>query len=58
MLGLAVGALALVGWTFASSAPQLRIVSTRCGSFVVQAIGNRGSRAMIDRTGLDRAPID
>jgi hypothetical protein len=104
MLGLAVGALALVGWTFASSAPQLRIVSSepvavvgvgfrphekvrllitpgpatrtvragqrgrfratirlvvpRCGSFVVQAIGNRGSRAMIDRTGLDRAPID
>jgi hypothetical protein len=36
----------------------IRLVVPRCGSFVVQAIGNRGSRAMIDRTGLDRAPID
>ena len=30
----------------------------RCGGVVVQAIGNRGSRAMIDRPGLDCAPTD
>jgi hypothetical protein len=105
VLGVALCALLQVGWTFASPAPQLRIVSVepavvigvsfrphekvrllitpgpatrtvragqrgrfratfrlvlpRCGSFVVQAIGNHGSRAMIDRTGVDcAAPID
>ena len=36
----------------------MRLVIPRCGSLVVQAIGNRGSRAMIDRTGLDCALID
>jgi hypothetical protein len=35
-----------------------RLVLPRCGSLVVQAIGNRGSRAMIDRTGVDCASID
>ena len=30
----------------------------RCGSFVVQALGNQGSRAMIDRTGPDCSSID
>lgn len=104
VLGLAIGALALASWASASSAAQLRIVSTepaavvgvgfrpyervrllitpgpstrtvragqrgrfratvrlvipRCGSFVVQAIGSRGSRATVDRTGPDCAPID
>jgi hypothetical protein len=36
----------------------MRLAIPGCGSFVVQAIGNRGSRAMIDRTGVDCAPID
>lgn len=36
----------------------IRLVVPRCGSFVVQAFGNRGSRAMIDRTGVDCASID
>jgi hypothetical protein len=30
----------------------------RCGGLVVQALGSRGSRAMIDRAGIDCAPID
>jgi hypothetical protein len=104
VLGVAVCALLQVGWASASTAPQLRIVSTapavvvgigfrpnekvrllitpgpstrtlragqrgrfrttfrlilpRCGSVVVQALGNRGSRAMVDRTALDCASID
>ncbi len=36
----------------------LRLSIPRCGGVVVQALGNRGSRAMIDRTGLDCASID
>lgn len=104
VVAVALGALLQVGWTHASTAPQLRIVSTgpgvvvgvgfrphekvrllispgpttrtvragqrgrfrvtlrlvppRCGGVVVQAIGNRGSRAMIDRPGPDCVPID
>jgi len=104
VLGVVLGALLQVASTSASTAPQMRIISTdpavvvgfgfgphekvrllvtpgpstrtvragqrgrfrtafrlalpRCGSLVVQAIGNRGSRAMIDRTGVDCTPID
>ena len=29
----------------------------RCGGVVVQALGNRGSRAMVDRPGPDCTPI-
>jgi hypothetical protein len=29
-----------------------------CGGVVVQAFGNMGSRAMVDRTGPDCAPVD
>ncbi|MGH3127446.1 MAG: hypothetical protein ACRDPX_05980 [Gaiellaceae bacterium] len=36
----------------------VRFSIPRCGSFVVQALGNQGSRAMIDRVGLDCASID
>jgi hypothetical protein len=36
----------------------IRLAVPRCGSFVVQALGSKGSRAMIDRTGLDCASID
>ena len=36
----------------------VRLGIPRCGSFVVQALGNHGSRAMIDRTGLDCASIE
>jgi hypothetical protein len=104
VLGVALGGLLQLGWTSASTAPQLRIVLTdpvvvvgvgfrphekvrllitpgpatrtvragqrgrfratirlfipRCGSFVVQALGDQGSRAMIGRAGLDCASID
>ena len=104
VLVIALSALLQVGTTSASTAPQMRIVSTepavvigvgfrphervrllitpgpsartvragqrgrfrvtirqrvpRCGSFVVQALGNQGSRAMIDRTGPDCSSID
>jgi len=37
---------------------MIRLGVPRCGSFVVQALGNQGSRAMIDRAGLDCASID
>jgi hypothetical protein len=30
----------------------------RCGGVVVQALGDRGSRALIDRTGVDCTSID
>jgi len=36
----------------------LRASMPRCGGVVVQAVGNRGSRAMTDRTGPDCAPTD
>ena len=36
----------------------LRASMPRCGGVVVQALGSRGSRAMIDRTGPDCAPTD
>ena len=36
----------------------LRASMPRCGAFAVQAFGSRGSRAMIDRTGLDCASVD
>ena len=36
----------------------IRLSIPRCGSLVVQALGNHGSRAMIDRTGVDCASID
>ena len=104
VLVIALSALLQVGTTSASTAPQMRIVSTepavvigvgfrphervrllitprpvtrtvragqrgrfratirlsipRCGGLVVQALGNQGSRAMIDRTGVDCASID
>ncbi len=35
----------------------LAAAAPRCGSIVVQAVGNRGSRAMIDRAGLDCADV-
>ena len=34
------------------------ITLTRCGGVVIQAVGNLGSRAMVDRTGPDCASID
>jgi hypothetical protein len=36
----------------------IRLFIPRCGSFVVQALGDQGSRAMIGRAGLDCASID
>jgi hypothetical protein len=35
----------------------LRFSMPRCGGVVVQAFGSRGSRAMVDRIGLDCASI-
>ena len=36
----------------------LRVSMPRCGGLVVQALGSRGSRAMVDRTSTDCAPIE
>jgi hypothetical protein len=36
----------------------VRVSMPRCGGLVVQALGSRGSRALIDRPGPDCDPID
>ena len=104
LLGVALGALLIVGSTHAGYAPRLALVSDepvtvagvgfrpyervrllitpgpstrnvragrlgrfrvtlrasmpRCEGVVVQALGARGSRAMIDRSGPDCTPVD